>query len=307
MIVESIIKGLKNEPITLKDETVESTNPYLPKLFNCGMWIGAKGTGKTWSLVRLLRHYEDSPIVDKKGRIHEMRTILFCPTGNSNFNSIYKSLKTLDQEKDIILDYSDDKLLEILDEIAEEEKEIKEYYKYLKSYERFKKNKMKDKDLLFLDKYDFKDPIDLLNEKDNLLKMMKPKYKQYRINFLIFDDLVGDPRAFKRNNGRLNNLTIKCRHHHCSMLFTTQYPKAIPPTIRANIDTWVLFRFASKERVLEQVYPEISSLITIEHFEELYTYATKTSSHDALVIDNHGKSNTDMKFRKNWNVVLKVS
>jgi hypothetical protein len=53
----------------------------------------------------LLRHYEDSPIVDKKGRIHEMRTILFCPTGNSNFNSIYKSLKTIDQEKDIILEY----------------------------------------------------------------------------------------------------------------------------------------------------------------------------------------------------------
>jgi hypothetical protein len=91
------------------------------------------------------------------------------------------------------------------------------------------------------------------------------------------------------------------------MLFTTQYPKAIPPTIRANIDTWVLFRFASKERVLEQVYPEISSLITIEHFEELYSYATKKSAHDALVIDNHGKSNTDMKFRKNWNIVLKVS
>jgi hypothetical protein len=68
-----------------------------------------------------------------------------------------------------------------------------------------------------------------------------------------------------------------------------------------------LFRFASKERVLEQVYPEISSLITIEHFEELYTYATKTSSHDALVIDNHGKSNTEMKIRKYWNMVLRVS
>ncbi len=153
---------------------------------------------------------------------------------------------------------------------------------------------MKDKDLLFLD--DFKDPEDLLNEKLNLLKMMKPKYKQYIAKCLIFDSLVGDPRAFKRKNGRLNNLTIKCRHHHCSMLFTTQYSKAIPPTIRANFDTWVLFRFASKERVLEQVYPEICSLITIEHFEELYTYATKTSAHVALV--NHGKSNTDMKFRK---------
>jgi len=78
MIVESIIKGLKNEPIKLKDETIESTNPYLPKLYNCGIWIGAKGTGKTWSLVRLLKHYEDSPIVDKKrqGTRDENYTIL---------------------------------------------------------------------------------------------------------------------------------------------------------------------------------------------------------------------------------------
>ena len=151
MIVESVIKGLKDEPITLKDETLESTNPYLPKLYMCGIWIGAKGTGKTWSLVRLLKHYEDSPIIDKKGRKHEMRTILFCPTGNSNFNTIYKSLKSLDQENDVILNYSDSTLLTILEQIAQEEEEIKEYYKYLKSYNKFKKNnKLKDKELLIL-------------------------------------------------------------------------------------------------------------------------------------------------------------
>ena len=38
----------------------------LPELYNCGIWIGAKGTGRTWSLVHLLRHYEESSIVDKK-------------------------------------------------------------------------------------------------------------------------------------------------------------------------------------------------------------------------------------------------
>ena len=31
MIVESEIKSLKEEIINLKDETVESNNPYLPK------------------------------------------------------------------------------------------------------------------------------------------------------------------------------------------------------------------------------------------------------------------------------------
>ena len=85
MIIESEIKGLKEETIKLKDESVESTNPYLPKLYMCDMFIGAKGTGKTFSLVSLLRHYERASIIDKKGRKHEMRTILFCPTGDSDF------------------------------------------------------------------------------------------------------------------------------------------------------------------------------------------------------------------------------
>ena len=210
------------------------------------------------------------------------------------------------------MNYSDAVLLDVLDQIAKEEEEIKEYYKYLKSYNKFKKNnKLKDKELLILDKYDFNDPLDLQEDKSNnllnKLYLKKPKYLQYRTNFLIFDDLVGDPSAFKRNNGRLNNLTIKCRHHHGSMLFTTQYPRAIPPVIRANIDLWVLFKFASKERLLDQIYNEISSLLTIDKFEELYDYATKDSKHDALIIDNHNRVNKDFMFRKNWNTVLKIT
>ena len=312
MIIESEIKSLKEQHVKLKDETVESINPYLPKLYFCAMFIGAKGTGKTWSLVSLLRHYERSSIVDKKGRKHEMRTILFCPTGNSDFNKIYDTLESLDKKNDVILDYSDDKLLEILDQIAQEENDIKEYYKYQKAYNKFKKNeKLKDKELLILHKYDFNDPLDLTDEKkhDGLqqLKLMKPKYLQYRINFLIFDDLVGDSKAFKRTNGRINNITIKCRHHHCNLLFTTQYPRASPPVVRTNTDLWILFKFASKERILDQIYNEISSILTIDQFEALYEYATKDSKHDALIIDNHNRVNKDLMFRKGWNIVLKIT
>ena len=299
MIVESDIKSLKEETINLKDETVESNNPYLPKLYMCSMFIGSKGSGKTYSLVSLLKHYEKSSLLDKKGRKHTMRTILFCPTGNSDFNKIYTTLESL-EEKDIILEYSDEKLLEVLDNIKSEEEEIKEYYKYMKAYNKFKSNeKLKDKHLLILDKHDFKDPfIDF--------KLIKPKYTQYRINFLIFDDLISHQSAFKKNS-KICNLTIKCRHHHCSMLFTTQYPKAIPPVIRTNTDIWILFKFASKERIIEQIYNEVSSLLTIENFEALYEYATKDSKHDALILDNHNKVNKDLMFRRNWNTVLKIT
>ena len=310
MITESIIKGLKNEPIKLKDETVESTNPYLPKLYFCGMWIASKGMGKTYSLCELLRYYEKSSIVDKKGRKHEMRTILFCPTGNSDFNKVYESLESLNKE-DIITDYSDDKLFDVLNQIEQEEKEVKEYYKYQKAYHKFKHNhKLKDKDLLILDKYDFKDPLDKgKHNHDGLqqLQLTKPKYVQYRVNFLIFDDLVGMPGAFKRNNSRLNNLVIKTRHLHSSCLFTTQYPLAIPPVIRNNIDLWVLFRFSNKERLLKQVYTEISSLMPESSFEELYEYAIKESRHDALIVDIHPKTEAILRFRKNWNITLKIN
>ena len=300
MIIESEIKSLKEEQVKLKDENVESSNPYLPKLYFCGMWIGSKGSGKTWSLVSLLKHYERSSILDKKGRKHIMRTILFCPTGNSDFNKIYTTLESLDQEKDIILDYSDEKLLEVLDNIKSEEEEIKEYYKYQKAYNKFKNNeKLKDKHLLILDKYDFKDPF--IN-----FEMVKPKYTQYRVNFLIFDDLISHNSAFKKNS-KICNLTIKCRHHHCNLLFTTQYPKGIPPVIRTNTDLWVLFKFASKERILDQIYNEISSIVTIDQFEALYEYARKDSKHDALIIDNHNRVNKDLMFRKGWNIVLKIT
>ena len=90
------------------------------------------------------------------------------------------------------------------------------------------------------------------------------------------------------------------------MLFTTQYPRAIPPVIRTNIDIWVLFKFASKERVLEQIYNELSGIMKYEQFEELYDYDTKDNKHDALIIDNHNRVNKDLMIRKNWNKVLKI-
>ena len=105
-----------------------------------------------------------------------MRTILFCPTGNSDFNKIYETLESLDKENDIILDYSDERLLDVLEQIAMEEKEIKDYYKYLKAYNKFKNDKkLKDKDLLLLDNFDFEEPMKI--------KLPKPKSLQYRANF----------------------------------------------------------------------------------------------------------------------------
>ncbi len=76
------------------------------------------------------------------------------------------------------------------------------------------------------------------------------------------------------------------------MLFTTQYyPQEFPPVIRTNTYIWTLFIFASKERVIEQIYNEVSSILTTEQFDVFYEYSTKDSKHDALILEDHNKVN----------------
>ncbi len=84
------------------------------------MFIGSKNSGKSYGLVKMIKNYEEQPVKDSKGNILEIRTILFCPTGNSEANPIYTTLKSLDFSNDVILNYSDTKLIEKLNEIEKD-------------------------------------------------------------------------------------------------------------------------------------------------------------------------------------------
>ncbi len=82
-------------------------------------------------------------------------------------------------------------------------------------------------ELLILSKFDFRDPKDVPH----------PPYKYPRVNFLVFDDLVGSANGFKKGNSAINKLTISHRHLQCNLLFTTQYMKAIVRCYTASIET----------------------------------------------------------------------
>ena len=298
MITEHKLTGLDNEPIkTNKKPAPKSENPNLPPCYFTSIFIGSKGSGKTYSLVKLLKNYEKYPIYDYEGHKLNMRIIVFCPTLNSAANPIYQTLNNLD-ENDIILEYADYKLLEKLDEIEKEKKDIEEYNYYLQVWKKFIKieenvNLLLPDELIILSKFDFREPELIQN---------KPLYKYPRVNFLVFDDLVGDPHAFKRGHSAINNLCIRHRHLQCNLLFTTQYIKAIPPVLRRNLDIFVLFKFANAQSVVDQIYPEISGIITEEDFKYLFEYATK-DPHHSLIIDSTSKN----KFKKNWDVALIIS
>ena len=294
MIEEIKLNGLDNKPIkTTKKPPPRSINENLPPCYFTSIFIGSKGSGKTYSLIKLLKNYEKYPIYDNEGHKLEMRVIVFCPTIMSTANPIYDSLKYLDED-DIIMEYTDGKLSEKLDEIEKEKEDIENYKKYVEVWKKYIKideniNLLLPDELLILSKYDFRDPQDVPHQ----------PYKYPRVNFLVFDDLVGDANAFKRGHSAINNLCIKHRHLQCNLLFTTQYIKAIPPVLRRNLDIFVIFKFANAQSVVEQIYPEISGVIKEEDFKDVFEYAT-IEKHDALIIDQTAKH----IFKLNWDTAL---
>ena len=294
MIEEIKLTGLDNKPIkTTKKPPPRSINENLPPCYFTSIFIGSKGSGKTYSLIKLLKNYEKYPIYDNDGHKMDIRVIVFCPTIMSSANPIYETLKYLDED-DIIMDYSDEKLLKKLDEIEKEKEEIEDFNKYVVVWKKYIKideniNLLLPDELLILSKYDFREPNEIAH----------PPYKYPRINFLVFDDLVGDPHAFKNKNSAINNLCIKHRHLQCNLLFTTQYIKAIPPVLRRNLDIFVIFKFANVQSVVEQIYPEISGVIKEEEFKIVFEYAT-VNKHDALIIDQTSKH----IFKLNWDTAL---
>ena len=78
---------------------------------------------------------------------------------------------------------------------------------------------------------------------------------------------------------------------------------AVPKTIRLNSNLIVMFKFANKQAVIEDIYPVVSAYITEEKLMELYEYAT-AEPHDALVID---ATSNKIVFKKNFDKLLQFS
>lgn len=294
MIIEKIVENIDDKPINIKKKNVpQSENPSLPLLFNTQLYIGSKGTGKSYKLTSLLRLYEQNKIKDEDGVEYEMRTILICPTASSGANEVYKILKSLNND-DIHLDYSDELIINILDDIKLKQNEFEKYINYKKVYNKFSKIKnidnLTDNELELLESYDFINPNELNN--------IKPQ-----INFIIFDDLIGMGAFDKKAKSILSNLTIKHRHLKTNLIFTTQSARAIPPVIRNNIDIYCIFKSSSYNEILNKVYEDINGYIKLNDFCELYEHATQNKN-DCLTVINNSMGNNGVKFFRNWNIEL---
>ena len=95
--------------------------------------------------------------------------------------------------------------------------------------------------------------------------------------------------AFKRKSqSLLLYWLIKNRHIFTSFFLLVQSMKSVPKNIRLNCNVYFLGKFASKKMILNDLYDEVSNILTPQEFEMIYDHAIKASKYGALIIDNSG-------------------
>jgi len=171
---------------------------------------------------------------------------------------------------------------------------LREWNKFVEAYKKFHKfndvEAMTDEELELLDKYNGFDDEE------------KPKRKTEKIYFVIFDDMLNSSAFGNKKKSKLNSLIVLCRHYHINIFITAQHIKNIPPVIRSNVRVFVIFKSNNYKKLLENVYSEVSGIISQDKFEELYHYATQ-KLHDALVVIVH--NDMEEKYRiRNWTEYL---
>ena len=98
MITETPLSGFDNKLSYTKLNYPQCSCKKCPSMYWNMLSIAARQSGKTYSICKLIKHWEKNSIM-KDGGEYDVRTILISPTVQAN--EIYKSLKSLDFEKDV--------------------------------------------------------------------------------------------------------------------------------------------------------------------------------------------------------------
>ena len=281
-MIEEIPLGFKFDPKNSKLNYPDCGCGKCPAFYWNLLSVASRGSGKTYNIVKLVKHYEDNKLFDNDGIRHPLRTIVISPTLDANL--IFNNLTSLADE-DKHDKYSDELLQSIVDKIKKDKEETETYHKYVEAYKktiRIKENKLHE---FFEKNPEIYDILKIFNFEEPE-QIPQPKYLVSPVNIIILDDLMGSAVAFsnKKASALLNNL-IKNRHNGISFAILAQSVKSVPKNIRLNCNVFFIGKFASKKVILEDLYEEVSNVLTKEQFEELYNYCVEDNQYGSLIID----------------------
>ena len=291
VVIETKLEGFNNKLSFDKLNYPNCICGKCPRFFWNMLNIGARGSGKTYTIVQMIKHYEKNKIM-KDGVVYKLRTHLISPTIQAN--EIYQSLDSLDMDKDAHENYSDKLILDIIADIKERKQKYEDYLLYKKYYEKVMKipeNKIEKA-------YDDNPDMFNLLERFNYQHPSEIEHEKPEVNIIILDDLLGSDAFTRKTKSTLVNAMIKNRHIGVCFALLVQSIRSVPKNIRLNCSVFQLATFKNKEVILTDIYEEISNVIGIDDFEELYDHAT-AKPYGSLIIDTtNGKrflSNLDFE------------
>ena len=98
--------------------------------------------------------------------------------------------------------------------------------------------------------------------------------------FILLDDVISDQRL--KYDSNLMELFVAGRHYRLFTLITTQYAKAITPTIRGNTD-YVFIMKCIQQRQREALWEDFGDFLTKDAFAQILD--AYTEDNETLVID----------------------
>ena len=113
--------------------------------------------------------------------------------------------------------------------------------------------------------------------------------------FVLLDDVISDQRLKYDKN--LMELFVAGRHYKIFTLITTQYAKAITPTIRGNTDYLFLMKCV-QQRQKEAMYEDFCSFLTKDAFYQILD--AYTEDNEVLVVDTCPEHRVDPVEMLSW-------
>jgi hypothetical protein len=218
--------------------------------------------------------------------VHKIYPILFSEIFRQCKN-LWKNLKSLD-ENDIYEQYTEEILKNIIDDVKGIIDEVDIYNKYIDYYDLIKETPKEEIQLLLK----LNPEIPLLLNKFNYENPTKVKkyfrYTSKPITFIILDDIMGSSALNRKSENLLKYWLIKNRHIFTSFFILVQSMKSVEKSVRLNCNLFYLGKFSNKKAILNDLYEEVSSILTEDQFSNLYNTAINSTEHGALMIDLTG-------------------
>ncbi len=113
--------------------------------------------------------------------------------------------------------------------------------------------------------------------------------------FILLDDVISDNRL--KYDEALMELFVAGRHYKLFVLITTQYAKAITPTLRGNTDFCFMMK-CLQQRQLEALWEDFGSFVTKDAFAQILN--AYTEDNEVLVVNTCPDTQVDPLSMLSW-------